>query len=73
MIREFDNFQGHGIHHYNDGSRYIGQWKNGKKHGEGTYFLKDASSYKGVFFENLMHGAGVLTVENNHKIKEIKV
>jgi hypothetical protein len=31
-------FEGHGIYHYNDGSRYIGHWKKGKKTGEGMLF-----------------------------------
>ena len=32
-------YEGEGIYIYDDGSKYIGEWKDGKRHGEGI--LKD--------------------------------
>ncbi|PJZ68295.1 membrane-binding protein [Leptospira perolatii] len=31
-------FQGKGIYIYDDGSKYLGEWKDGKRHGKGSLF-----------------------------------
>ncbi len=40
-------FQGRLI--YDDGSKYVGQWKNKKKHGKGTMTYSDGVVYDGDF------------------------
>lgn len=37
---------------------YVGQWKNGQKHGKGTFYLGQSSYYEGDFFEGEMTGKG---------------
>jgi len=45
---------------HNNGDRYIGEFKNGKRHGLGTYWLADESQYIGNFKNDKKHGEGVL-------------
>ena len=40
---------GHGTYEYDDGSKYIGEWKDGKQHGQGTYTLADGIKHVGEF------------------------
>ena len=39
-----DNYHGHGIMYYKDGSRYDGPWINDKMHGEGIWYYPDGKS-----------------------------
>ena len=32
---------------WENGSRYVGEWKDGKKHGQGTYISHDGRKYEG--------------------------
>ena len=41
-----------------DGSCYIGEWKDGKRHGKGTQKFVDGSSFDGSFVSNEFHGFG---------------
>jgi len=39
--------------------KYVGEWKDGKKHGQGTYtFLDDFGKYVGEFKNDKRHGQG---------------
>ncbi|MEM6724186.1 MAG: caspase family protein, partial [Bacteroidota bacterium] len=38
--------------------KYIGEFKDGKMHGQGTFFWADGGKYEGGFFENKKHGVG---------------
>ncbi len=40
---------GYGVYVWDDGERYEGEWKNGKKHGFGTYFYNKQSIYSGTW------------------------
>jgi len=35
-----------------DGAKYVGEWKDGKYHGQGTYTLADGGKYIGEVKEN---------------------
>ena len=35
---------------FKNGARYIGEWRENKKHGEGTFIYPDGSKYEGVWF-----------------------
>ena len=43
-----------------DGEKYVGVFKNDKKHGHGTWTLKDIK-YVGEWKEDKMHGLGTTT------------
>lgn len=43
---------------WEDGSSYIGSWKDNEMHGEGKYNWPDGSNYEGEWVENKMHGIG---------------
>ena len=44
---EGDCENGKGTFNYSDGSKYIGDWKDGWKHGKGKYFFSEGGSFKG--------------------------
>ena len=44
---EGDCFNGRGTMVYASGSKYEGEWLNGKKHGQGIYTRPDGASYDG--------------------------
>jgi len=43
---------------FHDGSKYVGAYVNGLKHGKGEFKWADGSSYTGDFGENNIHGHG---------------
>ena len=43
---------------YADGSKYVGQWKNDKMHGEGTFTFADGNKYVGQFIDSKFNGFG---------------
>ena len=47
-----------GVEKWPDGSRYEGQFFEGKKHGKGCFTWADGSSYEGDFVENNIEGYG---------------
>ena len=50
---------------YEDGSRYTGPLRNGKRHGQGIYtFLDGGSYYVGEFKDDKKHGQGTTTFPN---------
>jgi hypothetical protein len=44
---------------------YIGQWKNGNKHGYGKLYFPDGSAYSGYFKNNSAKGKGRLMHSNS--------
>jgi len=51
---------GRGVYVYIDGSKYEGEFKNGKLHGEGIWFYPDGEKYVGGFKNNYSHGLGTI-------------
>jgi len=43
------------------GTKYVGEWKDGKMHGHGTFTLPDGEKYVGEFKDGLPHGRGTST------------
>lgn len=41
------NMEGHGVESFNDKRRYVGDFKNGKKEGEGTMEWPNGTKYIG--------------------------
>ncbi len=51
---------GQGIFAYPDGSKYEGQFRNGKPEGNGVFFYVNNDRYEGGFKGGLRHGSGTL-------------
>ena len=61
FVGEFKNNKpiGQGSQTYEDGSKYIGEWKDGKLNGQATYISnKGVTKYVGAWKDNLFHGIG---------------
>ena len=53
---------GQGTQDYDQGkSKYVGEFKNGKRHGQGTFTWIDGSKYVGEFKKGKRHGQGTRT------------
>ena len=46
-----DKKQGYGVFHWPDGRKYVGDWYNGKQHGNGTYFNAEGEAREGCWKE----------------------
>ena len=44
------------------GDKYVGEFKNGKGHGQGTYIWVYGDKYFGEFRDGIAHGKGTLTL-----------
>ena len=40
---------------------YVGEWKDGNRHGQGTYTMSDGSKYTGQWEDSLPNGEGTYT------------
>ena len=52
--------EGKGIHYYNNGSRYEGDFRNGKKEGKGKYIYNNGDRYEGDWKNDIKEGKGIL-------------
>ena len=43
------------------GTKYVGEYKDGKRHGQGTYTFPDGKKYVGGWKDSKYHGQGTLT------------
>lgn len=55
-----DCINGQGTMIYTDGSKYVGQWKDGKREGEGVCTFSNGTKYVGQWTNNKRHGHGTL-------------
>ncbi|MCC7503685.1 MAG: caspase family protein [Saprospiraceae bacterium] len=55
---------GKGYYDYPDGSRWIGEFKNGVPHGEGVCFYANGDRYEGAWANNAPYGEGVMHYAN---------
>ena len=56
-----------GTHTWDNGDKYVGEWKNNKKHGQGTYIFADGTKYVGKYKDGKTHGQGTYTFANGDK------
>ena len=56
-----------GSYQYDNGDRYHGEWKKGKKHGFGTYVWTNGHRYKGQWTAGKKSGTGQYTWSNGDK------
>ena len=57
-------WSGNGTYCFADGSRYSGQFKQGKYQGKGKYFFSDNTRYEGDFNKGVFEGKGILYYSN---------
>lgn len=57
-------YNGQGAFAYIDGSRYEGQFRNGRPNGRGAFFYPNGDRYTGAFENGVPHGQGVLFQAN---------
>lgn len=50
--------------HYKGGDSYVGEWENGKRHGQGTYTWASGGTYVGQWKKGDMHGTGKRIYQN---------
>lgn len=56
-----------GSYTYDDWSKYVGAFKDDKRHGEGTMTYQDGQQYQGGFVNDRREGAGVYTSPNGNR------
>ena len=56
-----------GTDNYPSGSRYIGEWKDGKEHGQGIFIWADGEEYIGHWKNGEKHGQGTYTYPSGAK------
>ena len=44
--------------------KYIGHWRDDKRHGEGTYLFKNGDNFQGIWNEDAWNGNGIFSYEN---------
>ena len=64
---EGDCENGSGTYTYHIGKKYVGDWKDSKKHGQGTYFYPDGKVYVGEFQNGKKQGQGTETYPDGSK------
>ena len=50
-----------GTYTWDDGDKYVGEWKDNKKNGQGTLFHSSGNKYVGEFKDNQRNGQGTNT------------
>jgi len=50
-----------------NGTNYVGEWKDGKKHGQGTFTWSDEGKYEGKWKDGKFHGQGTFTFSDGNK------
>lgn len=54
---------------YNDGSKYVGYWKDGNREGRGSFKI-DGTTYTGNWKNDFKHGKGTFYLSNGHKVEQ---
>ena len=47
--------------------KYVGEYKDGKRHGQGTYTWFDGGKYEGEWKDGEHHGQGTLTLPDGNR------
>ena len=53
---------GQNVYTFPDGTTYVGEWKNDKRHGQGTLTSLDGLTYVGEWKNDKTNGQGTLTL-----------
>ena len=60
---------GKGTMTYEDGSKYDGEWKEGKRYGKGTLIYEDGSKYEGEWKNGKKNGQGSIFYHDGSKLE----
>jgi len=52
---------------WENGTKYMGEWKDGKRHGQGNMTYHDGSKFVGKWKNGKEHGQGTNTLTNGEK------
>ena len=64
---EGDCENGYGTYEHEDGNKYVGVFKDGKRDGQGTYTQANGDKYVGEYKDDKLDGEGTLTFANGDK------
>jgi len=56
-----------GTRDYSNGDKYVGEWRDDKRHGQGTYTFASGSKYVGEFRDSEKNGQGTYTFADGDK------
>jgi len=56
-----------GTYAWRDGRKYVGEYKDNKRHGQGTYTYANGDKYVGNFKDGKRYGQGTFTYANGDK------
>ena len=56
-----------GAYTFTDGEKYVGEWQDDKRHGQGTYTFASGDKYVGKWKDDKKHGQGTFTFANGDK------
>jgi len=56
-----------GTYTYADGGKYVGEYKDNKRHGQGTYTFPSGNKHVGEYKDNKRHGQGTFIYANGEK------
>ena len=62
--KQYPNRACFGASTYADGNKYVGEWQDGKQHGQGTFTSANGDKYVGEFQDGKPHGQGTSTSAN---------
>ena len=62
-----------GTYTYDSGIKYVGEWRNGKSHGQGAFTFPDGDKYVGEFRDGKANGHGIHTWANGDKLSLIHI
>ena len=56
-----------GTYAWRDGRKYVGEWKDNKRHGQGTYTYANGDKYVGNYQDGKKHGQGTFTFSDGER------
>ena len=56
-----------GTYAWRDGNKYVGEWMDGKRHGQGTYTYANGDKYVGNYQDGKKHGQGTFTFSDGER------
>jgi hypothetical protein len=60
--------KGYGTYTWPSGNKYVGKYKDGKRHGQGTFTWANGTKYIGQWEDGKLQGRGTLTLGNGNKL-----
>jgi hypothetical protein len=67
IVLEIYEGNGKGLYVFSDGSKFLGEWKDGLRHGQGKYTYHNGDKYEGEYKDGIQNGQGTLTRSNGEK------